>query len=110
MLNYIEYFEEHVGLPGLIVATLVALFFVLQLIGELLEFKGKVVPEFLKIRKFCQRRKREKIEEKQTIKDVQKLLSEVNKHYSEDNITKRDDWMRWVNGSIKAYDQTISNI
>ena len=57
MLNYIEYFEEHVGLPGLIVATLVALFFVLQLIGELLEFKGKVVPEFLKIRKFFQRRK-----------------------------------------------------
>lgn len=110
MLNYIEYFEEHVGLPGLIVATLVALFFVLQLIGELLEFKGKVVPEFLKIRKFFQRRKREKIEEKQTIKDVQKLLSEVNKHYSEDNITKRDDWMRWVNGSIKAYDQTISDI
>lgn len=110
MLSYIEYLEQNMGLPGLIVAALVALFFVLQVIGELLEFKGKVVPEFLKIRKFFQRRKKEKLEVRQTIQDVKKLLSDVNAHYSQDNITKRSNWMRGVNDSIRAYDQAIAEI
>ena len=61
MLSYIEYLEQHIGLPGLIVTALVVLFFILQIVGELLEFKGKIVPEFLKIRKFFQRRKQEKL-------------------------------------------------
>lgn len=110
MLSYIEYLEQNMGLPGLIVAALVALFFVLQVIGELLEFKGKVVPEFLKIRKFFQRRKKEKLEVRKTIQDVKKLLSDVNEHYSQDNITKRNNWMREVNDSIRAYDQAIAEI
>lgn len=110
MLSYIEYLEQNMGLPGLIVAALVALFFILQVIGELLEFKGKVVPEFLKIRKFFQRRKKEKLEVRQTIQDVKKLLSDVHAHYSQDNITKRNNWMRGVNDSIRACDQAIAEI
>ena len=107
MLSYIEYLEQHIGLPGLIVTALVVLFFILQIVGELLEFKGKIVPEFLKIRKFFQRRKQEKLETQQTIQDVRKLLAEVNAHYSKDNITKRDSWMNWVNDRAKVYDRTI---
>ncbi len=107
MLSYIEYLEQQMGLPGLIVTVLVVLFFILQLIGELLEFKGKIVPEFLKVRKFFQRRKQEKLETQQTIQDVRKLLADVNAHYSKDNISKRDSWMCWVNGRAKVYDQTI---
>lgn len=110
MLSYIEYLEEQMGLPGLIVTVLVLLFFILQIIGELLELKGKVVPEFLKIRKYFRRRKQEKIETQQTIQDVKKLLAEVNAHYSKDNITKRDSWMQWVNGRAEVYDKTIVDI
>lgn len=110
MLSYIEYLEQHIGIPGLIVTVFVVLFFVLQIIGELLELKGKVVPEFLKVRKFFQRRKQEKAETQQVIQDVKKLLADVNAHYSKDNITKRDAWMQWVNDRTKAYDQSIVDI
>lgn len=110
MLSYIEYLEQHMGLPALIVTALVVLFFILQIIGELLEFKGKVVPEILKIRKFFKRRKQEKLEAQQAIQDVRVLLAEVNSHYSKDNITKRDAWMNWVNERAKVYDQTIIDV
>lgn len=107
MLSYIEYLEEHVGISGLAVAVLVALFFILQVIGELLEFKGKVVPEFLKIRKFFRRRKQERQDTQQTLKEVKKLLADVDAHYSKDNIAKRDSWMNWVNSRAEVYDKTI---
>lgn len=113
MLNYIEYLHT----PTKIAVILVGVFLITQVIGELLEFKGKVVPEFLKIRKFFARKKRERkalssitglLDEysqmSKTIVDTQNLLSEVNKHYSEDNITMRNDWIESVNKYIE-YDK-----
>lgn len=110
MLSYIEYLEQHMGLPALIVTTLFVLFFIIQAIGEILELKGKIVPEFMKIRKFFQRKKQEKLETNKTIRDVKELLAEVNAHYSKDNISKRNDWMNWVNSRAEVYDQTIVEI
>lgn len=110
MLNYIQYLEQRIGIPALAVTFCVILFFVLQLIGELLEFKGKIVPEFLKVRKLIKRRKQERIETQNAIKDVREALAEVNSHYSTDNITKRNGWMQWVNDRVKAYDQSIIEI
>ena len=75
-----------------------------------LEFKGKVVPEFLKIRKWFIRRKKEKTEATQTLKDVQVLLNDVNGHYSADNIAKRNEWMQWVNGRAEVYDKSIEQL
>lgn len=114
MLNYIEY----LNIPTKITFVLVGLLLTLQLIGEILEFKGKVVPEFMKIRKYFIRKKKEREalgkvfdlinEFKQTsdtLKSVQKLLSNVDKHYSEDNISKRNKWMEWVNEKAVEYDK-----
>ena len=56
MLSYIEY----LGLPSTIAIGLVIVFFALQIIGEILEFKGKAVPEFLKVRKYFARKKEER--------------------------------------------------
>lgn len=106
MINYIEY----LGIPLKIAIVLVAIFFVMQAIGEFLEFKGKVVPEFFKIRKWLTRRKREKAEATQTLKDVQVLLNDVNGHYSADNIAKRDGWMKWVNDRAEVYDESIKQL
>ena len=106
MLGYLEYLDVPVKI-GLII---VGCFLVMQIIGELLEFKGKVVPEFLKIRKYFARRKTEKNETVQTLKEVKQLLSDVNSHYSEDNITKRNEWMQWVNDRAKVYDDSIVEI
>lgn len=106
MINYIEY----LGIPLKIAIVLVAIFFAMQAIGEFLEFKGKVVPEFFKIRKWFTRRKREKAEATQTLKDVQVLLNDVNGHYSADNIAKRDSWMQWVNNRAEVYDESIKQL
>lgn len=103
MLNYIEYLK----LPTQIAIALVGLILILNVIGELLEFKGKVVPEFMKIRKHFRNKKNEKKETAETLKEVKKLLGEVNVHYSKDNITKRDDWMTWVNDRAQVYDDSI---
>lgn len=110
MTSYIEFLQENIGLSGMIATGFIIVFFVLQIIGELLEFKGKVVPEALKVRKFFQRRKNERNETQKTIQDVKNLLNEIGKHYSDDNITKRDAWMNHINERIRTYDHSISDI
>lgn len=82
----------------------------MQIIGEILEFKGKVVPEFMKIRKYFHRKKTEKDEMASTLKEVQTLLNDVNSHYSSDNISKRNDWMNWVNARAEIYDESINQL
>lgn len=106
MINYIEFLK----LPTQIAVALVGVLLVLNVIGELLEFKGKIVPEFMKIRKYFTRKKNERKETAQTLKEVRQLLSEVNSHYSADNITKRDAWMQWVNNRANVYDDSIVEI
>lgn len=114
MLNYMEY----LNIPAEIAVSLIGLFFVMQVVGEILEFKGKAVPEFIKIRKYFARKKKERetlskmadlLDEHEqmakTIKDVNCLLTEINKHYSEDNITMRDKWMKEVNEHIYSSDK-----
>lgn len=109
MLNYAEY----LNLPAKLVVILAGVFLVSQIIGELLEFKGKIVPEYLKIRKYFKRKKKEQCalskmtelwdehqQMTQTIKDVKRLLKDIDKHYSKDNIAMRDGWMKKVNEHI----------
>ena len=81
-----------------------------NLVGELLELKGKVVPEFMKIRKYFKRKRDEKRENAETLKAVKLLLADVNAHYSADNISKRDAWMNWVNSRADVYDNSIIEI
>ena len=115
MHNYIEYFDS---MPVSIVFGLMILFGLLQGIGEILEFKGKVVPEFLKIRKYFKRKKEERValgkmielaneypQMAETINEVKRLLADFDKHYSNDNIAKRDKWMKEVNEHITNSDE-----
>lgn len=106
MISYIEY----VNMPTKVAIALVGIFLVMQIIGELLEFKGKVVPEFVKIRKYFLRRKQEKQQTTETLKQVQTLLNEVNQHYNQDKIEKRNDWMNWVNSRAIVYDEAVSEL
>lgn len=115
MHNYIEFFDS---MPVSIVFVLMILFGLLQGIGEILEFKGKVVPEFLKVRKYFKRKREERIalskitdmweEHEQMslfIKDARRLLADLDKHYSNDNITMRDKWMKEVNEHITSSEE-----
>lgn len=109
MLNYIEF----LGIPTTIAIVLIAVFMIIQFIGELLEFKGKAVPEVIKIRKYFTRKK----EERETMRKIPEVLdsvetqlSEVNKHYNEDNIAKRDWWITSVNEKLKKDNEAIDDI
>lgn len=106
MLGYIEYLK----LPATVAGIIVGIILVANLVGELLELKGKVVPEFMKIRKYFKRKREEKREQAETLKEVKKLLADVNGHYSADNISKRDAWMNWVNSRADVYDNSIIEI
>lgn len=112
-MNYIEYLTKQIGLPSTVAIGLVILFLVAQVIGEIAEIKGKVVPEVMKIRKLFRRKRAERealaklpslIEnfEKvpETLNEVKALLNDVNQHYSSDNIAKRDCWIKEVNEHI----------
>ena len=106
MINFVEYLQ----LPAKIAIVVIAVVFLMNIIGEIIEFKGRVAPEFLKMRKYFVRKRNEKKETVQTLKDVKKLLSDVNSHYSDDNIAKRDKWIKWVNDMAKVYDTSIVEI
>lgn len=99
MIDYIDY----LNMPTKAAIVLVVLFLLLQIIGEILEVKGKVVPEFVKVRKYFARKKQERetlAEVKTTLDAVKQQLSEVNAHYSTDNIKMRDGWMNGVNKAL----------
>lgn len=99
MKDYIEY----LNLPSTAVFIIAAAFLVLNLIGEILEVKGKIVPEFMKIRKWFSRRKKEReaiAEMMRTLPEIKKSLDEFNAHYSKDNITMRDKWMNGVDDHV----------
>lgn len=103
MLQYLQY----LNVPTKIVIALVGVFLCMQIVGELLEFKGKVVPEFLKVRKYFERKKKEHDAIRQvpeTLKEVRELLNNVEKHYSLDNIRMRDQWVDSVNKKFEEYE------
>lgn len=106
MINYLEYLNT----PTKVGAIIILAFVVMQIIGEILEFKGKIVPEFVKVRKYFIRKRQEKERINETLQQVQILLNDVNQHYSEDNISKRDEWVQWVNDRTKVYDASVAEL
>lgn len=105
-MNYIEY----LNIPAKIAVIFVIIFFAAQVAGALLELKGFIAPEIINIKKYFKRKKEERRVMTETLNNVKILLSEVNEHYSEDNIAKRDSWMNWVNERAKVYDTGIVNL
>ena len=111
MHNYIKYFAENLdSVPLKLVLILMVIFGVMQAIGEVMEFFGKVAPECLKIRKYIARKRAERDETTKLLKDTKQLLSDVNSHYSPDSIAKRNSWMSWVNARADVYDKSIVDI
>lgn len=105
---------EFLGIPATIAIIVVGLIFILQIIGEIAELMGKVVPEALKIRKYFKRKKEEREKTAKTLQQVETLLKDVNGHYSKDNIANRDAWiksvddnMTWVHERAQEYDNSI---
>lgn len=106
MIEYIEY----LNVPTKVALSIVALFLITQVVGELMEVQGKVVPEFVKIRKYFSRKKQEREILRQvpeTLMEIQQSLNEFKSHYDTDNIRMRDNWIKSVNESLKENDKWI---
>lgn len=106
MIPYIEYLK----IPSTVAVIIVGVFFIMQIIGLLLDIKGKAVPIFMNIFGYFKKKKQKRLETEETLIEVRKLLNEVNGHYSADNIAKRNDWMNWVNNRADIYDSSIKEI
>ena len=109
MLNYIEY----LNVPSQIAIALIAVLFVLQLIGEFLNFKGKAVPEIMSIRKYFARKKSERKvirELPNTIQDLKNIVNNIDKHYNADNISMRDKWIDSVNNKLMTEDKLVRDL
>lgn len=109
MLNYIEY----LNVPSQIAIALIAVLFVLQLIGEFLNFKGKAVPEIMSIRKYFARKKSERKvirELPNTIQDLKNIVNNIDKHYNADNIAMRDKWVDSVNNKLMMEDKLVRDL
>lgn len=109
MLNYIEY----LNVPSQIAIALIAVLFVLQLIGEFLNFKGKAVPEIMSIRKYFARKKSERKvirELPNTIQDLKNIVNNIDKHYNVDNISMRDKWIDSVNNKLMMEDKLVRDL
>lgn len=109
MINYIEY----LNMPTKIGILIVGVLLILQVIGELLEFKGKIVPEWMKFRKYFSRKKQEREAVKDmiaTLSDVKKSFADFNSHYSSDNIKMRDEWIKGVNSRLDQNDIWIKEL
>lgn len=109
MLNYIEY----LNVPSQIAIALIAVLFVLQLIGEFLNFKGKAVPEIMSIRKYFARKKSERKvirELPNTIQDLKNIVNNIDKHYNADNISMRDKWIDSVDNKFMMEDKLVRDL
>lgn len=109
MLNYIEY----LNVPSQIAIALIAVLFVLQLIGEFLNFKGKAVPEIMSIRKYFARKKSERKvirELPNTIQDLKDIVNNIDKHYNADNISMRDKWIDSVDNKLMMEDKLVRDL
>lgn len=116
-MEIITEFFAILGIGGSSAFIACILFLVMQIIGEICEKFGKIVPEFVKVRKFFKRKKLEKAQKDQLLVDTKKALDEFNKHYSTDNINQRNEWITsvnndrtWMHERADVYDQSIKDL
>lgn len=94
---------QYLGMPTTIIVIVVAILLVMQVVGGVIEFKGKALPEIFHIKKYLARKKLEKeilIRLPETVDKLEKSVANINDHYNEDNISKRNDWMQSVNEKL----------
>lgn len=94
---------QYLGMPTTIIVIVVAILLIMQIIGGVIEFKGKALPEIFHIKKYLARKKLEReilIRLPETVDKLEKSVANINNHYNEDNISKRNDWMQSVNEKL----------
>lgn len=106
MEQLLEFFK----VTGPWAAVILGIWIVLNIIGEICEKKNKIVPEFMKIVTHFKKKKEEKQEIHQFIKDMKAFTDDIKIHYSPEALKKRDEWMDWVNNRADKYDSAVDEL
>ena len=101
---------EFLGLPAWVAIAIVGIILTIQIIGCILDFKGKVVPEIINIRGYRRRKREEKEQHDALLKRLAEKLESFEGHYNPDKIAKRNEWMQWVNNRAMVYDDAINKL
>lgn len=91
----------YLGIPMIVIACALALLFMLNVLGSIFDFYGKVWPKIINFRRRRRERKEEKEEMVKTIQECKQIIANFNAHYSTDNISQRDNWMHNVDNSVQ---------
>ena len=100
----------YLGVPMIVIACALALLFVLNVIGSILDIKGKVWPSVVNFRGWRRKKKEEKDKQAKLLERLAEKLESFEEHYNPDNIAKRNDWMQWVNDRAKVYDASVKEL
>lgn len=109
MLDYIDYF----GLPASVAICLVVVFFFMQFVGNILDIKGKAVPEIMNMKKHIKQRKKEReimSSLPSILSDTTSFLNEIKERYNDDNIAQRNNWMKIVDERGIRNEKNIDDI
>jgi len=117
VLEYIEFLNDCINVPAKLIAGVVVLLLCLQLVGELLEFFGKVAPGFMKLRKRA-KEKREKERKRdellaaaaEALEKNNKKLDEFTSLCNDDNIEKHNGWMKSVDNRVSENHDDIHTL
>ena len=117
MLEYIKFLNDYINIPAKLIIGVIILLLFLQLIGEILEFFGKMAPGFMKLRKKI-KEKREKERKRdellaaatEALEKTNQKLDEFTALYDDDNIKKRNGWMSSVDSGILKNEHDISTL
>lgn len=112
---------QFLGIPTIVAVILVGIYFII-------DFKTKIVPEILSIKKYFDKKKELKKQElterneqkemlvamQQELKEmrnsVDASLNEMKSHYSPEKLAQRDAWMNWVNERAVVYDESVKEL
>lgn len=101
---------EFLGVPMIVVACILALLFLLNVIGSIFDFYGKVWPKIINFRRRRREKKEEKEKQARLLERLAEKLESFENHYNPDNIAKRNEWMQWVNDRADKYDEAVQQI
>lgn len=100
----------YLGIPMIVIACALALLFMLNVLGSIFDFYGKVWPKIINFRRRRREKKEEKEKQSKLLERLAEKLESFEQHYSPESIAKRNEWMTWVNDRADKYDESIDKI
>lgn len=100
----------YLGIPTIVIACALTLLFILNVIGSILDIKGKVWPSIVNFRGWRRKKREAKEKQERLLEKLAEKLESFENHYNPDNIAKRNDWMQWVNDRAKVYDASVKEL